>query len=118
MGNLVFRTDRSGDWLHQCGVKQSICSVATAQVQRVNCYKGFARKSGPHIGEPIAMERMVDGYENFFGGDATFQVGTAVPSGRQVMLCKDPAGTSADFDESGCMDPNHVYRSAHFSEGI
>lgn len=53
-----------------------------------------------------------------FGCDTAFQTGTAVESGRQALLRKDPAQALLHFEEAARRDPNYVYRSAHFSEGI
>src|SRR4026208_2059611 len=53
-----------------------------------------------------------------FGCDTAFQVGTAVQSGRQALLRKDPAQAVPHFEEAARKDPDYVYRSAHFSEGI
>ena len=53
-----------------------------------------------------------------FGCDTTLQTGTAVQSGRQALLRKDPAQALLHFEEAARRDPNYVYRSAHFSEGI
>ena len=47
-----------------------------------------------------------------------FKVGTVVQSGRQALLRKDPAQALRYFEEAARKDPNYVYRSAHFSEGI
>ncbi len=53
-----------------------------------------------------------------FGCDTAFQVGTAVQSGRQALLRKEPAKALPHFEEAARKDPDYVYRSAHFSEGI
>jgi len=53
-----------------------------------------------------------------FGCDTTLQTGTAVQSGRQALLRKDPAQALLHFEEAARRDPNYVYRSAYFSEGI
>jgi len=53
-----------------------------------------------------------------FGCDSAFEVGTAVQSGRQALLRKDPAQALPHFEDAARKDPNYVYRSAHFSEGI
>lgn len=47
-----------------------------------------------------------------------FRVGTAVQSGRQALLRKDCAQALPHFEEAARLDPNYVYRSAHFSQGI
>jgi len=54
----------------------------------------------------------------FFGCDSAFQVGTAVQSGRQALLRKDPAQALPHFEHAARKDPYYIYRSAHFSEGI
>ena len=54
----------------------------------------------------------------FFGCDSAFQVGTAVQSGRQALLRKDPAQALPHFEHAARKDPDYIYRSAHFSEGI
>ena len=53
-----------------------------------------------------------------FGCDTAFEVGTAVQSGRQALLRKEAAQALPYFAEAARKDPNYVYRSAHFSEGI
>jgi len=53
-----------------------------------------------------------------FGCDSAFQVGTAVQSGRQALLRKDHAQALPHFEEAARKDPDYIYRSAHFSEGI
>lgn len=53
-----------------------------------------------------------------FGCDTAFEVGTSVQSGRQALLRKDHAQALPHFEAAARKDPNYVYRSAHFSEGI
>ena len=50
--------------------------------------------------------------------DMTFRVGTAVQSGRQALLRKDCVQALPHFEEAARLDPNYVYRSVHFSQGI
>ena len=47
----------------------------------------------------------------FFGCDSAFQIGTAVQSGRQALLRKDPAQALPHFEEAASKDSNYVYRS-------
>lgn len=54
----------------------------------------------------------------FFGRDTAIQVGTAVQSGRQALLRKDHAQALVHFEQAARKDPEYVYRSANFSEGI
>jgi len=49
---------------------------------------------------------------------AAFHVGTVVQLGRQALLRKAPAQALPYFEEAARKDPDYVYRSAHFSEGI
>ena len=53
-----------------------------------------------------------------FRCDTGWQVGTAVQSGRQALLRKEPAHALPHFVEAARIDANYVYRSAHFSKGI
>ena len=48
----------------------------------------------------------------------SFQVGGLVQSGRQALLKKNFAQALGYFEPAAKKDPNYVYRSAHFSEGI
>jgi tetratricopeptide (TPR) repeat protein len=54
----------------------------------------------------------------FLGCDTVIHVGTAVQSGRQALLRKDHAQALVHFEQAARKDPDYVYRSAHFSEGI
>ena len=51
-------------------------------------------------------------------GCAAFTTGTQVTSGRQALLANNPAGALPYFLEAAQSDPNYVYRSVDFHEGI
>jgi tetratricopeptide (TPR) repeat protein len=51
-------------------------------------------------------------------GCAAFTTGTQVTSGRQALLANDPGGALPYFLEAAQSDPNYVYRSVDFHEGI
>ena len=53
-----------------------------------------------------------------FAGCAAFTTGTQVTSGRQALLANNPAGALPYFLEAAQSDPNYVYRSVDFHEGI
>lgn len=50
--------------------------------------------------------------------DMAFRVGNAVQSGRQALLRRDCVQALPHFEEAARLDPNYVYRSVHFSQGI
>ena len=50
--------------------------------------------------------------------DMAFRMSTAVQSGRQALLRKDCVQALPYFEDAARLDPNYVYRSAHFSQGI
>jgi len=52
------------------------------------------------------------------GGCAAFTTGTQVQSGRRALLVNDPEGALPYFLEAAQSDPNYVYRSVDFHEGI
>jgi len=51
-------------------------------------------------------------------GCAAFNTSTQVQSGRRALLIDDPERALAYFLEAAQSDPNYVYRSVHFSQGI
>jgi tetratricopeptide (TPR) repeat protein len=51
-------------------------------------------------------------------GCAAFTTGTQVTSGRQALLANDPGRALPYFVEAAQSDPNYVYRSVDFHEGI
>jgi tetratricopeptide (TPR) repeat protein len=51
-------------------------------------------------------------------GCAAFTTGTQVTSGRQALLANDPERALPYFLEAAQTDPNYVYRSVDFHEGI
>jgi tetratricopeptide (TPR) repeat protein len=51
-------------------------------------------------------------------GCAAFTTGTQVQSGRRALLVNDPEGALPYFFEAAQSDPNYVYRSVDFHEGI
>lgn len=51
-------------------------------------------------------------------GCAAFTTGTQVQSGRQALLANNPAGALPYFLEAAQSDPNYIYRSVDFHEGI
>ncbi len=51
-------------------------------------------------------------------GCATFNTGTQVQSGRRALLVNDPAQALPYFLEAAQSDPNYVYRSGYFHEGV
>lgn len=53
-----------------------------------------------------------------FAGCAAFTTSTQVQSGRQALLVNDPELALPYFLAAAQSDPNYVYRSVHFSEGI
>jgi len=53
-----------------------------------------------------------------FAGCAAFTTGTQVTSGRQALLVNDPERALPYFLEAAQSDPNYVYRSVDFHEGI
>lgn len=52
------------------------------------------------------------------GGCAAFTTGTQVQSGRRALLVNDPERALPYFLEAAQSDPNYVYRSVDFHEGI
>jgi len=53
-----------------------------------------------------------------FAGCAAFNTGTQVQSGRRALLINDPDRALPYFLEAAQTDPNYVYRSGYFHEGI
>ena len=51
-------------------------------------------------------------------GCTAFTTGTQVQSGRRALLVNDPEGALPYFLEAAQNDPNYVYRSVYFHEGI
>ena len=51
-------------------------------------------------------------------GCAAFTTGTQVQSGRRALLVNDPERALPYFLEAAQSDPNYVYRSVYFHEGI
>ena len=51
-------------------------------------------------------------------GCAAFSTGTQVQSGRRALLVNDPERALPYFLEAAQSDPNYVYRSVYFHEGI
>lgn len=53
-----------------------------------------------------------------FGFALGFRVGRAVLSGRRALLGQDFVRALSHFEDAARRNPNYVYRSAHFSQGI
>jgi tetratricopeptide (TPR) repeat protein len=51
-------------------------------------------------------------------GCAAFNTATQVQSGRRALLVNEPERALPYFLEAAQRDPNYIYRSVHFSEGI
>jgi len=54
----------------------------------------------------------------FLAGCASFQVAGQVQTGRQALLINNPERALPYFLAAADSDPNYVYRSMHYSEGI
>src|SRR5919106_6510299 len=54
----------------------------------------------------------------FLAGCAAFAVGGQFQSGRRALLVNDPETALAYFRTVADQDPNYVYHSVHFREGI